>query len=67
LTLAGASRYGFARVTANVLEFRETVAPGGAKDLMSFLKTTKCIVTDSHFLVPFVVLLAGITLLVVLH
>ncbi len=34
---------------------------------MSFLKSAKCIVTDSHFLVPFFVLLAGITLLVVLH
>jgi hypothetical protein len=34
---------------------------------MSFLKFAKCILTDSHFLVPFVVLLAGITLLVILH
>jgi hypothetical protein len=34
---------------------------------MSFLKSAKCIATDSHFLVPFVVLLAGITLLVILH
>lgn len=34
---------------------------------MSFLKSAKCIVTDNHFLVPFFVLLAGITLLVILH
>jgi len=34
---------------------------------MSFLASAKCIVTDSHFLVPFVVLLAGIALLVALH
>ena len=27
---------------------------------MSFMKSAKCIVTDSHFLVPFFVLLAGI-------
>ncbi len=30
-------------------------------------KGFKSIVTDSHFLVPFVVLIAGIVLLVVLH
>ena len=34
---------------------------------MSLLNSAKCIVTDSHFLVPFFVLLAGITLLVILH
>jgi hypothetical protein len=34
---------------------------------MSFLQSAKCIVTDSHFLVPFFVLLAGIALLVALH
>jgi hypothetical protein len=34
---------------------------------MSFSKGTKTIATDSHFLVPFFVLLAGIALLVVLH
>ena len=34
---------------------------------MSFVRSTKAIVTDSHFLVPFFVLLAGIVLLVVLH
>ena len=34
---------------------------------MSFARNTKTIVTDSHFLVPFFVLLAGIVLLVVLH
>ena len=34
---------------------------------MSFSKGVKTIATDSHFLVPFFVLLAGIALLVVLH
>jgi hypothetical protein len=34
---------------------------------MSFAKGTKAIITDSHFLVPFCVLVAGIVLLVVLH
>jgi hypothetical protein len=34
---------------------------------MSFGRGVKTVVTDSHFLVPFVVLLAGIALLVVLH
>ncbi len=34
---------------------------------MSFLASLKCIVKDSHFLVPFVVLLAGIALLIALH
>lgn len=34
---------------------------------MAFLQTTRNILTDSHFLVPFVVLLAGIILLIVLH
>ena len=34
---------------------------------MSFVDGIKAIVTDSHFLVPFFVLLAGIALLVVLH
>ncbi|MCU1324440.1 MAG: hypothetical protein JWM43_4089 [Acidobacteriaceae bacterium] len=34
---------------------------------MSFGRNVKAIVTDSHFIVPFVVLLAGIALLVVLH
>ncbi len=34
---------------------------------MSVIQSTKAIVTDSHFLVPFCVLLAGIVLLVVLH
>jgi hypothetical protein len=34
---------------------------------MSFARNTKTIVTDSHFLVPFFVLAAGIVLLVVLH
>jgi hypothetical protein len=34
---------------------------------MSFSRSAKAIVTDSHFLVPFIVLLAGIALLVVLH
>nr|WP_188555738.1 translocated intimin receptor Tir [Edaphobacter dinghuensis] len=34
---------------------------------MSFLRDVKTVVTDSHFLVPFFVLIAGIALLVVLH
>jgi hypothetical protein len=34
---------------------------------MSLGRSVKRIVTDSHFLVPFVVLLAGIALLVALH
>ncbi len=34
---------------------------------MSFVKGIKTIATDSHFLVPFFVLLAGIALLVILH
>jgi hypothetical protein len=34
---------------------------------MSFPKGIRTIATDSHFLVPFFVLLAGIALLVVLH
>jgi hypothetical protein len=34
---------------------------------MSFTKGLKNIATDSHFLVPFLVLLAGIALLVVLR
>ncbi|AEU38108.1 hypothetical protein AciX8_3824 [Granulicella mallensis MP5ACTX8] len=34
---------------------------------MAFLRSTRTVLTDSHFLVPFVVLLAGIVLLVVLH
>jgi hypothetical protein len=34
---------------------------------MSLARTTKTILTDSHFLVPFFVLVAGIVLLVVLH
>ena len=34
---------------------------------MSFSQGLKAIITDSHFLVPFFVLLAGIALLVALH
>jgi hypothetical protein len=34
---------------------------------MSFARSVKTVVTDSHFLVPFFVLLAGIALLVILH
>jgi hypothetical protein len=34
---------------------------------MKFVKETKAVLTDSHFLVPFCVLVAGIVLLVVLH
>lgn len=34
---------------------------------MGFAKGLKAVVTDSHFLVPFFVLVAGIALLIVLH
>ncbi len=34
---------------------------------MSFGQNLRSIVTDSHFIVPFLVLLAGIALLVMLH
>jgi hypothetical protein len=34
---------------------------------LGFMKTTKAVLTDSHFLVPFTVLIAGIALLIVLH
>jgi len=34
---------------------------------MSLLHTTKCILTDSQFLAPFGILLAGIALLIALH
>jgi hypothetical protein len=34
---------------------------------MSFAKGMKAIVTDSHFLVPLFVLMAGVALLVMLH
>ncbi|WP_213805552.1 translocated intimin receptor Tir [Granulicella sp. dw_53] len=34
---------------------------------MSLGRRLKLVVTDSHFLVPFAVLLAGIALLIVLH
>jgi hypothetical protein len=34
---------------------------------MDLVKGAKAIVTDSHFLVPFFMLLAGIVLLVILH
>ena len=41
--------------------------PRNKDALMTFSQMTKAILTDSHFLVPFFVLLAGIVLLVVLH
>lgn len=34
---------------------------------MGFIKTVKTILSDSHFLVPLVVLLCGLTLLILLH
>lgn len=34
---------------------------------MGFFDGVKTVITDSHFLVPFFVLIAGIALLVVLH
>ncbi|RZU41939.1 translocated intimin receptor Tir [Edaphobacter modestus] len=36
-------------------------------DRTGLARATKTILTDSHFLVPFFVLLAGVVLLVVLH
>jgi len=35
--------------------------------LLGFAKTTKAVLTDSHFLVPFIVLIAGIVLLIALR
>jgi hypothetical protein len=35
--------------------------------MLNILKHVKLIATDTHFLVPFCVLIAGIVLLVVLH
>lgn len=40
---------------------------GGEGVRVSFGQSVKTVMTDSHFLVPFCVLLAGIALLVVLH
>jgi hypothetical protein len=37
------------------------------EEFMSLGRSIKTIVTDSHFLVPFFVLVAGVVLLVVLH
>ncbi len=34
---------------------------------LGFAKTTKAVLTDSQFLVPFIVLIAGIVLLIALH
>lgn len=34
---------------------------------LGFMKTTKAVLTDSHFLIPFIVLVVGIVLLIVLH
>jgi hypothetical protein len=34
---------------------------------MDFVTKTRAVLTDSHFLVPFGVLMAGIVLLIVLH
>jgi hypothetical protein len=34
---------------------------------MDFITKTRAVLTDSHFLVPFGVLVAGIVLLIVLH
>jgi hypothetical protein len=34
---------------------------------MAFLRTGRAVVTDSHFIIPLVVLLVGIALLVGLH
>jgi len=37
------------------------------EEFMSLGRSIKTILTDSHFLVPFFVLVAGVVLLVVLH
>jgi hypothetical protein len=34
---------------------------------MDFFTKTRAVLTDSHFLVPFGVLMAGVVLLIVLH
>jgi len=34
---------------------------------MAFLRTTRAVVTDVHFIIPLIVLLVGISLLVGLH
>ena len=44
-----------------------TIMEGKARVDMSFFDGMKAIATDSHFLVPLFVLLAGIALLVILH
>ena len=34
---------------------------------MTFLETAKCILTDSHFLIPLIVFCIGLALLIALH
>jgi hypothetical protein len=34
---------------------------------MTLLETTRCILTDSHFVIPIIVFCAGLALLIVLH
>jgi hypothetical protein len=34
---------------------------------MTLLETTRCILTDSHFVIPLIVFCAGLALLIVLH
>jgi hypothetical protein len=55
------------RVYRNVTAYFYTVFPSTEVLSMEFVKHTKAILTDSHFLVPLFVLIAGIVLLVVLH
>ncbi len=55
------------RVYRNVTAYFTVVAVGAEVCEMDFEKATKAVLTDSHFLVPFCVLVAGIVLLVVLH
>jgi hypothetical protein len=52
--------YGFAATLENEAYLSVEVRLG-------FAKITKAVLTDSHFLVPFLVLIAGIVLLIALH
>jgi hypothetical protein len=45
----------------------ESEAYSSVEVRLGFAKTTKAVLTDSHFLVPFFVLIAGIVLLIALH
>jgi len=51
----------------NVTAYCDEAEAASSEVEMDFLRGVKTIVTDSHFLVPFFVLIAGIALLVALH